>query len=100
MSITAEKFILERDYVASVIKPINCISGDHFTNNGNIHMSNITINLVVPGKSVDNDPVTGDQVSKDLKKYRNEYLRESSDVAVDDAFLLIWRKTASTNIYT
>jgi len=30
------------------------------------------------------DPVTGENVTKDLKKYRNEYLLESSDIFGDD----------------
>jgi hypothetical protein len=135
---TSEKFVLERDIIASVGNPTNCITGDHFTNNGNIHMSNITINLTVPDKSVvsavydavknpecvrelkyadpqeipailfkytrgtcadkqyikydpdkntvlHKDPVTGKEIAKDLKKYRNEYLVKNADV-YDDTY--------------
>jgi hypothetical protein len=139
MTSTCEKFILEREYVASVDNSTNCITtGDHFTNNGNLHMSNITINLTVPDKSVvsavydavknpdcvrelkyadpqeipailfkytrgtcadkqyikydpdkntvlHKDPVTGREVAKDLKKYRNEYLVKNADV-YDDTY--------------
>ena len=136
---TSEKFVLERDLLSSVSSnPTNCITGDHFTNNGNLHMSNITINLTVPDKSVvsavydavknpdcirelkyadpqeipailfkytrgacadkqyikydpdkntvlHKDPVTGKEVAKDLKKYRNEYLVKNADV-YDDTY--------------
>ena len=135
---TSEKFVLERDMIASVGNPTNCITGDHFTNNGNLHMTNITINLTVPDKSVvsavydavknpdcvrelkyadpqeipailfkytrgtcadkqyikydpdkntvlHKDPITGKEVAKDLKKYRNEYLVKNADV-YDDTY--------------
>ena len=132
------EFVLKEDYLASIGNSTNCITGDHFTNNGNLHMTNITINLTVPDKSVvsavydavknpdcvrelkyadpqeipailfkytrgtcadkqyikydpdkntvlHKDPVTGKEVAKDLKKYRNEYLVKNADV-YDDTY--------------
>ena len=133
---TSEKFVLERDVLASVSSnTTNCITGDgdHFINNGSLHMSNITINLSVPEKSVvsavydavknpqcakeikyadpqeipailfkytrgtcadkqyikydpdknevlHKDPITGKEISKELKKYRNDYLGKNAAV--------------------
>jgi hypothetical protein len=137
---TSEKFVLERDYT-SLMQKCNTGNqgvvtiGDHASN---VSVSNITINLTVPDKSVvsavydavknpdcvrelkyadpqeipailfkytrgtcadkqyikydpdkntvlHKDPVTGKEVAKDLKKYRNEYLVKNADV-YDDTY--------------
>ncbi|AGE48313.1 protein of unknown function (DUF1390) [Paramecium bursaria Chlorella virus AN69C] len=135
MTSTSEKFILEREYVTS-LQTDNSNSINAQTINGNVNMTNITINLTVPDKTVvasvydavknpecvrelrgadpqqipailfkytrgikadkqyikydpdknvvkHLDPVTNKEVSRDLKKYRDDYLVKNADVYDD-----------------
>ena len=140
MKSSSKTFVLEEDYI-SLTRKCNTGNqgvvtiGDHASN---VSVSNITINLTVPDKSVvsavydavknpdcvrelkyadpqeipailfkytrgtcadkqyikydpdkntvlHKDPVTGREVAKDLKKYRNEYLVKNADV-YDDTY--------------
>lgn len=143
MKSESREFVLKDEHLASVVD--NSRSVNNSTVHGDVDNS-ITINLVVPDKTivaaihdavknpkcveelrcantsdipailfkytrgtgaeqqyikydgrtdsvVHKDSVTGEHVSKDLKKYRNEYLRDSSDV-FDDGYHIQFMPTA------
>jgi hypothetical protein len=142
MTLETREFVFKEDYDRDVKAPLNTIYGNVGTVNQNVttdnSIQNITINLVLPDKSVissiydavqnrecvdeirysdpqqipailfkytrgtkaekqiikydpdkdvvkHKDPVTGKDVTQDLKKYRNEYLAEQADV-YDDTY--------------